>query len=189
MNELEAKLLDIDVEATARRLRELGAREGDRLLQRRYVYDVQPEVPGKWIRLRTNGIVASLAVKTITSNTIDGVRELETAVPDFDGMAGVLTEMGLRARNYQENWRTSYSLSDAELSIDEWPGIPPYLEIEASSPESVLSTARKLGFEESELKYINTVDVYTRYGIDLLKIERLDTNWGNDLLQSATGDR
>jgi adenylate cyclase, class 2 len=187
MNELEAKLLGVDVDAVVARLRDLGARAGDRRLQRRYVYDVLPTDPNKWIRLRTNGSTTTLAVKTITSSAIDGVREVESTVEDFDSTAAVLAEMGLRPRGYQENWRTDFVLPAAAVSLDEWPGIPPYLEIEADTAARVISTAAELGFAESELTYGNTVQVYAGYGIDLLKIERLDTSWNNGLVHSDRG--
>lgn len=45
--------------------------------------------------------------------------------------------------------------------------IPPYLEIEAASPDEVLRVAALLGYDESRLTNENTTKVYLRYGIDL----------------------
>ena len=52
--------------------------------QKRYVYDLRPAEKDKWIRLRTNGKVTTLTYKDIVSNTLDGTKEVEFEVEDFD---------------------------------------------------------------------------------------------------------
>ena len=59
--------------------------------------------------------------------------ELETVVGDFDVMNDILKELGYNYRNYQENYRIIYSLDDVEISIDSWPLIPTYAEIEGKT--------------------------------------------------------
>jgi adenylate cyclase class 2 len=81
--------------------------------------------------------------------------------------------MGFKPRSYQENWRTSFALNNARLEIDEWPLIPPYLEIEADSRAEVVQTAALLGYANNELTGENTVKVYASYGIDLMAFERI----------------
>lgn len=63
--------------------------------------------------------------------------------------------------------------ADAELEIDEWPLIPPYLEIEAASAEAVRRVASLLGYDEALLTSENTTKVYRRYGIDLAEHREL----------------
>jgi adenylate cyclase, class 2 len=51
-------------------------------------------------------------------------------VSDFDMTNLLLNELGYIAKAYQENRRTSYVFNACNIEIDEWPGIPPYIEIE-----------------------------------------------------------
>jgi adenylate cyclase class IV len=49
------------------------------------VYNFTPATYNKWIRLRTNGEKATLCIKEIwDENKIDGVKELEIEVDNFE---------------------------------------------------------------------------------------------------------
>ncbi len=61
----------------------------------------------------------------------------------------------------------------SQLEIDQWPMIPPYLEIESDSREHVVAAAQQLGYPEEALTGENTLKVYARYGIDLAAISQL----------------
>jgi adenylate cyclase, class 2 len=50
----------------------------------------------------------------------------------------LLELLRFKPKSYQENKRTSFTLSNARLELDEWPLIPPYLEIEADTKSDVL---------------------------------------------------
>jgi adenylate cyclase class 2 len=167
--EYEAKVLDIDTAATTELILSKGGRResGAATLQRRYVYDIVPGDQSKWIRLRDTGTTTTLAVKQIAHDGIDGTYEVEVAVSSLDATNELLGILGFHPKSYQENRRTSFTLGGARLEIDEWPMIPPYLEIEAESAEEVLRVARILGYVESQLTSENTTKVYGRYGIDL----------------------
>lgn len=172
--EFEAKVLGIDPAATVRAIVARGGRRtADTVLLRRYVYDVTSGDASRWIRLRDNGFSSSLTVKEIRHDGIDGTEETEVEVSSFDGTNDLLEKLGFTARSYQENRRTSFELDGAQLEIDEWPLIPPYLEIEAQSRAEVLRIAGLLGYSEDELTGENTVKVYARHGIDLLTLSRV----------------
>jgi adenylate cyclase, class 2 len=172
--EYEAKILDIDPKKVAESILARGGRRiGDTVLLRRYVYDIIPGDSRRWIRLRDTGRGSTLAVKEIRHQGIDGTDETEAGVENFEVVAELLTKLGFAPRNYQENRRTSFAIQGARLEIDEWPLIPPYLEIEADSRAEVLRVAGLLGYREAELTAENTVDVYSRYDIDLLALPRV----------------
>ena len=63
--ERELTILDIDVEDFINTLENLGAQKQGEFLQRRYVFDVKPVNPNKWIRLRTNNKKTTLTIKEI----------------------------------------------------------------------------------------------------------------------------
>lgn len=165
--EFEAKVLDIDPAATAARIvAEGGVKVGDAMM-RRYVYDIVPGDESRWIRLRDTGHEVTLATKEIAHDGIDGTHETETTVGDFETTNELLGRLGFAPKSYQENRRTSFVLDGAELEIDAWPLIPPYLEIEGRSRDHVFEVAARLGIDEADLTGENTTKVYARYGIDL----------------------
>lgn len=172
--EHEAKILDIDPEAAERLIIERGGQKlGRERFLRRYVYDITPGDPSKWIRLREDGDEITLTVKEITSDAIDGTHEVEVGVDDFALTNALLAMLGFTPKSYQESKRTSFILDGAQVEIDIWPQIPAYLEIEAGSKDEVIRIADILGYSEHELTGENTMKVYARYGMDLNKIPEL----------------
>lgn len=169
--EYEAKILDIDPGDIAKRVIDAGGRVVGSSLQRRYVYDIEPGDQSRWIRLRESGTLSgaktTLTVKHIRHDGIDGTDEVEVTVDDFDRTHQLLGLQGFTAKAYQENRRTSYLVDGAEVEVDEWPMIPPYVEIEGMDRQHVIEVAALLGFRQNELTAENTTKVYARYGIDL----------------------
>ncbi|WP_049577465.1 class IV adenylate cyclase [Nocardiopsis sp. SBT366] len=165
--EYEAKVLDIDPAVVARLILDKGGADLGEVLQRRYVYDIDPGDASRWVRLRDTGNEVTLTVKEIDSDSIGGTRETETTVGDFEAANALLGKLGYVPKAYQENRRHSFTLDGAQLEIDTWPRIPDYLEIEAGSRAEVVRVAALLGYAESDLTGENTTKVYGRYGIDL----------------------
>ena len=172
--EYEIRVLEIDKEEMIKKLEGLGATFNGTFEQRRYVYDLKPAEKGKWIRLRTNGKVATLAYKDIVSNTIDGTKEVEFVIDDFDKANEFMERIGFENRSYQENTRTQYILDGVEIDIDSWPKIPTYMEIEGKSEEDVLKLKEKLGLDDSKITALNCDDIYKQiYNIDISTIKEL----------------
>ena len=103
--EYELRVLEVDKDKVIKKLKKIGAKFCWDQVQRRYVYDFMPKLDGKWIRLRTNGIKTTLTIKDIVSSKIDGTRELEVEVNDFDTTNSILNELGYVPKGYQENRR------------------------------------------------------------------------------------
>lgn len=171
--EFEAKILDIDPAAFARMVLAAGGERLGEALQRRYVYDLAAGDESRWIRLRDTGSQITLTVKEILHDGIDGTRETEVTVGDFDTTNALLGKLGYTPKAYQENRRTSFTLDGAEIEIDAWPLIPPYAEIEGRDRDHVVAVAKTLGYQENDLTGENTTKVYTRYGLDLSAIPDL----------------
>jgi adenylate cyclase, class 2 len=172
--EYEAKVLDIDPSAVADLILSKGGKEvSTPTLQRRYVYDITPGDEGKWIRLRDTGSRITLTVKEIAHDGIDGTQEIEVVVSDFAATNELLGKLGFTPKSYQENRRASFTLDGVELEIDEWPMIPPYLEIEGPSPDEVYRVAALIGYDKDQLTSENTTKVYARYGVDLTAYKRV----------------
>lgn len=172
--EYEIRVLEINKEEIVNKLESLGATKKGEFSQRRYVYDLKPVQKGKWIRLRTNGKKTTLTYKDIVSNTIDGTKEVEITVDDFDKTNEFLERIGFESRSYQENFRIQYILNGVEIDIDSWPLIPTYLEIEGSSERQVVEMQNLLGITPDKLTTFNCDDIYKQiYGIDISTIKEL----------------
>jgi adenylate cyclase, class 2 len=173
--EHEAKVLDIDPGDIAKRVIDAGGHVVGSSMQYRYVFDIEPADPSRWIRLRMSGSKTTLAVKHIRHDGISGTDEVEVTVDDFEKTHRLLQLQGFEAKSYQENHRSSFMLNGAEVEVDTWPLIEdhPYMEIEGHDREHVVEVAQMLGFTEDQLTGMNTTKVYAHYGIDLAAISEL----------------
>ena len=171
--EYEVRILEIDKDIFIKKLEKLKAEKVGDFFQRRYVYDFNPVVKGKWIRLRTNGRESTLTIKNIVSPLIDGTKEIEIEVSDFDKCNFILNELGYHDKGYQENKRTRYYLDGVEIDIDTWPMLPTYVEIEGKSEKEVMTVLKKLGYNENEVTTLDVDSIYKKYGYDVKKIDIL----------------
>lgn len=171
--EYEVRVLEINKAEILEKLAKLNATLVGDFFQRRYVYDFNPKISGKWIRLRTNGEKTTLTIKNILSSKIDGTQELEIIVDDFDKTNMILKELGYMSKGYQENLRCQYILNGVEIDIDDWPLIPTYIEIEGSSEKEVYDTLKLLGFSKNDATSKDVESIYLDYGHDLETIYNL----------------
>ena len=172
--EYEVRVLEINKDELIKKLESLKAKKIGEYNQKRYVYDTIPKADGKWIRLRTNGKETTLTYKDVTSDKIDGTKEVEVVVSDLETTNEFLNKIGFESKAYQENNRIRYMLDDVELDIDSWPLIPTYLEIEGSSEKSVLDMIDKLELDKSKVTSLDVQSVYEKfYNIDISKIKDL----------------
>jgi adenylate cyclase class 2 len=158
--EYEVRVLEINKEELIERLKELKATLVSDSLQRRYVYDLKPVDPNRWIRLRTNGTKTTLAIKQVESAEINGTKEMEIEVSDFKATNEILNALGYVARGIQENYRMKYDLNGVEVDIDTWPKIPTYLEIEGKTEEEVYQTLDLLKIDRSRATSLDVLSIY-----------------------------
>lgn len=169
--EYEVRRLEISFDEVISKLNSLGAMKKGVFHQKRYVYDFIPAQDGRWIRLRTNGEETTLTIKEIHSSKIDGTKELEIVVSDFDKTNEILNKLGYKARTFQENFRIEYNLNGVNIDLDKWPMIPTYMEIEGSSERDVYSVMSILGIEREDVTSKDVNSIYKdNYGIVLNNI-------------------
>lgn len=169
--EYEVRVLDINKEKLIEKLEKLGAQKIADFDYKRRIYNFNPAVPYKWIRLRTDGKKTTLTVKQLESLEIDGTKELEIGVSDFEETNNLLNELGYKSHTYQENKRTRYVLNDVELDIDSWPYIPTYLEIEGKNEQAVKDMIKLLELEEEKVTSIDVQGVFrTFYNIEISNV-------------------
>lgn len=173
--EYECRILDIDLEKFLSKLESLDAKDKGERLQQRYISDFNPVDPDSWIRLRTNGEVCTLALKSLKrTDELGNTLEEEVEVSDIDTMNRILKRLGYHHRNYQENIRHSFDLCGVSIDIDSWPLIPTYVEVEGSSEREVYDTLRLLGVDFDQVTTLDVESIYREiYGINIKEIKEL----------------
>lgn len=166
--EYEVRVLEINTEEMIAKLEAFGATKNGEYDQKRYTYDLKPKDESKWIRLRTNGEIATLTLKNIENTTITGTKELEIEVSNFEDTKELLSRIGFEPKAYQENKRIQYILDGVELDIDTWPLIPTYMEIEGKSVDDVEKIIEKLDLDRNKITSLDVKAVYDeKYGINI----------------------
>ena len=132
--------------------------------------------PNKWIRLRKSNDKIELTTKHIFEKKnmeLQKVIEREINTSSFEETNSILESIGIVKRSYQEKIRYSYQLDGANIEIDIWPMLDPYLEIECDDINTIKSIISKLNFNNKEIVSINTQQLYSRIGIDIQEISEL----------------
>jgi adenylate cyclase class 2 len=163
-SEYEVRVLDINVDEFTKKLMKMKATFVNNYNQRRFVYDFNPVIKNKWIRLRTDGFKTTLAVKEYQDTSIGGTKELEIEVSDMDKTDLIMQELGYKKRSVQENKRIRYILDDVEIDIDTWPLLNTYVEFEGSSKEKVIEVLNKLDIDISSTTTMDAQDIYLSKG-------------------------
>ncbi len=166
--EYEVRVLEINKEELIKKLENLGAEKVADFSYRRRIYNFNPKQDSKWVRLRTDGKRTTLTIKKLENLNIDGTKELEIEVSNFDETNDILNELGYKSHTYQENNRTRYILNDVELDIDSWPYIPTYLEIEGKDEKAVKDMIELLEVDKTKVTSVDVQGVFKKfYNIDI----------------------
>lgn len=161
-NEIEAKFVNINIEDIRSRLTELGAILIQPMRDMQRVIIDTPELKKKdaFVRIRNEGDKTTITYKQFNSLSIDGVKEVEITVDDFDTAVTLFKEAGLAYGSLQESRRETWKLDEVEIVIDEWPWLNPYIEIEAPSEDLVILTSEKLGFNWDDAIFGDVMAAY-----------------------------
>lgn len=173
-HEIEAKFLDVHHDEIRRRLQEAGATcvQPMRLMRRVVIETPELLTNSAFLRVRDEGNRVTITYKQIDSLKIDGVKEIETTVGDFDAVIEILSRAGLPFNSLQESKRETWHIDGAEVLLDEWPWLQPYVEIEADDESSVQTTAARLGFSWNQAVF---GDVMTAYRHEYPHLTESDT--------------
>jgi len=152
--EFEAKFYPVIKDEYREKLRNLGAKliTPERLMRRAIVdSDVFPQITADYIRVRDEGDSIRLSAKTHAKEggNLSDQKEIDITVSDYDKTIKLIESMGFRFTIYQETYRETWSYENAEITIDTWPGLQTYSEIEAQSEENVRRIARHLSFDSN----------------------------------------
>jgi len=163
-NEYELRVLNIDKEKFIENIERYGAKFVNNYEQKRYVYDFNPIDENRWIRLRTDGIKTTLAIKEHKDDSIGGTQEFEIEVSDMETTDIILGKLGYHKRSVQENKRTRCILDCVEIDIDTWPHLNTYVEFESTNEENIKSLLNKLNIDMKNTTTMNAQDMYLSLG-------------------------
>lgn len=118
---------------------------------------------GGWIRVRDEGDKITLSYKQLNDRTLHGTKEVSVVVDDFARAGELLIDIGMVQRAYQETKRELWKLGDAEITIDTWPWIPTFVEIEAPTENELQNTAEALGLSWDDAMHGSVETAYQKY--------------------------
>lgn len=161
-SEIEAKFLNVNHDVLRAKLTELGAtlEQPMRTMRRVVIHTPAMTEKNAFVRVRDEGNRTTITYKQFDEDTIDGAKEYEVEVSDFETAVGLLTAAGLEHDTFQESRRENWRLDDVEFMLDEWPWLQPYIEIEGPSEESVRSLSDKLGFNWDDAVFGGVANAY-----------------------------
>ena len=165
--EIEAKFLDVDTAALRAKLAEVGAKkEHPEILMKREVFDypnLRLEKIGGWVRVREEGDKITLSYKQLNDRTLHGTQEVTLFVDDFKKACKFLIALGLEKKAHQETKREKWFLDDVEITIDTWPWIPTFVELEGPSEAMLRDVAQKLVFDWRHAMHGSVETAYQKY--------------------------
>ncbi|MBI2065577.1 MAG: CYTH domain-containing protein [Candidatus Zambryskibacteria bacterium] len=155
--EIETKFLNIRPDNLRTILSDAGATliHEERLMRRKTFDDFSGNLRkiGGWIRVRDEGDKVTLAYKQLNDRTLYGTKEISLDVSDFETACNFLLATGFDCKAYQETKRERWELDGVEVTIDTWPWIPPFVEIEGTLEEDLKAVARKLRLDWNTALY------------------------------------
>jgi adenylate cyclase class 2 len=154
--EIETKVLEVDREVIAEKLRMLGAQETQNVRLRVDWYcpaDVTANNHPWYLRVRSFGThkaeISWKSLPKIIGNTRHS-DEITVPVSDFETAKSILGALGLVNYAHQEKDRLSFRYKDWNFDIDQYPEMPCYLEIEGNSHEHVNEAIKLLELTSHE---------------------------------------
>lgn len=112
--------------------------------------------------MRDEGDKITLSYKKLKDRSLYGTEEIMFTVPDFDQACRFLEKAHLQFTNYQETKREMWNLGTVEITIDTWPWIPTFLEIEGKDEEEIKNVAIKLGLNWDDVLHGSVENVYAK---------------------------
>ena len=172
--EYEATYTNINKDSIRKRLSEAGADLiRKEFLQKRMVFNLPNghNINGGWLRVRDEDDKITMSLKVIDGDKIHNQKEVMLVIDNFEEARKFLSEIGCEEKAYQENKRELWKLDDVEITIDEWPFLESFVEVEGKSEEQVKTVSEKIGFDYSKAKFCAIDTLYNeKYGISIDQI-------------------
>lgn len=165
--EYEATFTDIDIEKLSEKLNKIGAKNvHERFLMSRIALNLHDNREREWTRVRKEYDSITMTYKNVDPGTIEGQKEVEIQIDSFENGVEILKRIGCIEKAYQENYRETWDLEGVIITIDEWPFLEPFVEIEGKSEGAVRDISERLGFEWGDAVFDAVTGLYAeKYSI------------------------
>ncbi len=174
--EYEATFTDISKDEIRERLHSLGAKLiRPEFLQKRVVFNLPSghEIEGGWVRVRDEGDKITMSLKIVNGKEITDQKEICLEVSDLKQAVEMMKMIGCQEKAFQESKRELWNMDGTEITIDEWPFLEPFVEVEGSSEEVVKNVSDRLGFDWKKAKFCAVGTLYSeKYSIPESVINR-----------------
>ena len=155
--EIETKILDIDADEVKNNLILLGAskKQETRLFVDWYQKIGTEEGSEDWfLRIRSNS-EGKHEVTWKAKSDIVGIarkhKEINFTIEESEKLVDLFLELGLEKYARQEKDRTTFLSKDWQFDIDQYPGMPAFLEIEGKSEEHLREAIILLALEGNKI--------------------------------------
>lgn len=162
-SEIEVKFLNVSFDDIRAKVAALGGEcKTPMRLMRRVAIENDFMRTGKdaFLRVRDEGDKVTFTYKQFDSLSVDGAKEIEVEVSDYDKTVAILAQAGLPAYTSQQTRRETWHLGNVEIMLDEWPWLRPYIEIEGESEEVLPQVADQLGFDWKDAVFGDVMAAY-----------------------------
>lgn len=176
--EYEATFTNIHKDEVRRKFKSVGAKLIKKeFLQKRCTFELPSghEIKYGWLRVRDEQDKITMSLKVVKENgTIDQQQEIELIVNNFQDACDLLEKIGCERKAYQESKRELWESEGTQVTIDEWPYLEPFVEVEGESEERVRLVSEKLGFDYSQAYFGSVTGLYVqKYNITEDHVNRL----------------
>lgn len=162
--EIEVKFVNVDHETIRSKLKELGAtlEQPMRLMRRVTIDSEYMKSKNAFLRVRDEGHRSTVTYKQFDALSVDGAKESEITVDNFQTTIDLLTAVGLPYKSFQESKRETWRIGEAEVVLDIWPWLNPYIEIEATSEQLLKQVASDLDMQWNEAVFGDVMEAYKK---------------------------
>lgn len=176
--EYEATYYPINIRIIRNKLKEAGAvLTSPMLLMKRTNYNLPTPTQTSWIRVRDEGrnnITLSFKDIPDVSNNIEDQKEICLKIDDYQKACKLIEAIGCKKKAYQETKREIWILNNVEVSINVWPFLKPFIDIEGTNQKEVKKTAKLLGLSWKDAKFCNLYFLYhLEYNISIKKLKNI----------------
>src|SRR3989344_5386717 len=156
-HEIETKVLDINKEDVGKKLLGLGAEKIQETKLKVDWYGVKDRKEGEedwFLRIRSYSDGKNEVTWKAKSDILGTARkhkEINFLINEPEKLADLFEELDLEKYAHQEKDRTSFSFKDWQFDIDQYPGMPAFLEIEGESEEHLREAIILLALEGNKI--------------------------------------
>ena len=101
-----------------------------------------------------------MSYKRLEDRTLHGTKEITFDISDFDAGCDFLIASGFDMKSYQETKREKWIYKKSEITIDTWPWIPTFVEIESETEEEIKQVAKEIGFDWKDALHGSVENAY-----------------------------